>query len=352
MRAPESGFVEDTGGIAQSVAWFLVSLAVVGVVLYLIGIEEVLRTARRADGQTVAGLVVLAGGTVVARGIALDVLFDILDRPVSLSRGVALYVASTFLNNATPSGQAGGAPASGLLIARTGDAPYEIGFAAILTLGVCSNLVMLGFGVVGVGFVSTTATTDADLGLIAVATVGLLVLMGFGIAALVRFRRSVTIAAVRVLTPLARVGGRILPRWSSPEHSAVEQRVERFWMSLTRLRAASPRQVLAIAVLLAAAHVMNIGALWIALGSVGTPVAFPVLLAVVPTAAVAAVAPIPSGAGGVSVVLIALLVATTTVAAPTIGAAVVLYRAITHWFRTLVGGIVAAILVGFGHTDD
>jgi uncharacterized protein (TIRG00374 family) len=352
VTAPELGFGENTNRIAQSVAWFLVSLAVVGVVLYLIGIEEVLRTARGADSRTLAGLVVLAGGTVVARGIALDVLFDVFDRPVSLSRGIALYVASTFLNNATPSGQAGGAPASGLLIARTGDAPYEIGFAAILTLGVCSNLVMLGFGVAGVGFVSATATTDANLGLIAVATVGLLVLMGLGIAALVRFRRSVSTAAVTVLTPLVRIGGRLLPRRSPPERSTVERRVDRFWTSLDRLRAASPRQVLTIAVLLAAAHVMNIGALWVALGSVGAPVAFPVLLAIVPTAAVAAVAPIPSGAGGVSVALIALLVATTTIGAPEIGAAVVLYRAITHWFRTLVGGVVTAILVGVGRSDD
>lgn len=123
-------------------------------------------------------------------------------------------------------------------------------------------------------------------------------------------------------------------------------------MSLSRLRVASPQQVLTIAVLLAAAHVMNIGGLWIALQSAGAPVAFPVLLAVVPTAAVAAVAPIPSGAGGVSVAFIALLVAATTVGAPAIGAAVVLYRAITHWIRTLVGGVVTAMLVGFSQTSD
>ncbi|MGQ5514679.1 hypothetical protein [Halococcus saccharolyticus] len=53
-----------------------------------------------------------------------------------------------------------------------------------------------------------------------------------------------------------------------------------------------------------------------------------------------------------SVALIALIVATTTIAAPEIGAAVVLYRAITHWFRTLVGGVVTAMLVGFGQADD
>lgn len=352
MTAPEPRSVVDTSRIVQSVAWFLISLAVVSLVLYLIGIEEVLRTARRADGRAVVGLAVLAGGTVVARGVALVVLFEILGQPVSLSRGIALYVASTFLNNATPSGQAGGAPASGLLIARTGDAPYEVGFAAILTLGVCSNLVMLGFGVIGVGVVSATATTGTDLGLIALATVGLMLLMGFGIAALVRFHQSMTTAAVTVLTPLARVGGQILPRWSPPERSAVERRVERFWTSLERLRDTSPRQILAITVLLAAAHMMNIGALWVALGSVGASVAFSVLLAVVPTAAVAAVAPIPSGAGGVSVALIALLVATTSAGAPIIGTAVVLYRAVTHWFRTLVGGIVAAMLVGFGHLND
>lgn len=351
MSAPESGFGGDVEGIVRSAAWFLVSLAVVGVVLWAIGIEAVLGAVRSVDRRALVGLAALMGGTVLARGIALGVLFAVLGRPVARSRAVALYVASTFLNNATPSGQAGGAPASGLLIARTGDAPYEIGFAAVLLIGVCSNLVMVVFGVAGVGAVPVTAATDADLGLVAVATVGFLALLGLGLAAVVRFRESVSAASTRVAVPLARAGGRVLPRLSPPPAAAVERRVDRFWASFDRLRGASRGEALAVTALLVFAHVSNIGALWLALASLGAPVAFVVLLAVVPAATVAAVAPVPSGAGGVAVALIALLVAATEVGAPTAGAAVVLYRAVTHWFRTLVGGIVAAALLGFGRAE-
>jgi uncharacterized membrane protein YbhN (UPF0104 family) len=45
-----------------------------------------------------------------------------------------------------------------------------------------------------------------------------------------------------------------------------------------------------------------------------------------------------------------LLSLTTSVEAVTIGAAVVLWRAVTRWLRTLVGGVVTAGLVAFART--
>ena len=81
--------------------------------------------------------------------------------------------------------------------------------------------------------------------------------------------------------------------------------------------------------------------------AVGESVGLALVLAVVPTAVVAAIAPIPGGAGGTEVALIALLSLTTSVEAATIGAAVVLWRAVTHWLRTLAGGVVTAGLVAF-----
>ena len=335
----------------RSLAWLLASFVAVGLTLYLVGFEGVLRTLATTDTRTLLVLTLLTGGAVITRGIALRLLFAIVGCPVSVGRAVALYIGTTFLNNVTPSGQAGGIPASGLLIARAGDAPYEVGVAIVLTLNVLSNLVMLVFGVFGVGYI-LMALPGAGLGTVAVATVGLLLLVIAGIVALFRYRRLVTALAVTTMTVAADAVGRHLDRWSPPDRAAIEDRIDRFWASLERVGDATLRQAVAVAALLGTAHVMNIGALWFVLRSFDGPVAFAILLAVVPTAVVAAIVPVPTGASGVSIALVGLLITTTAVAGPTAGAAVVLYRSITHWFRTLVGGIVTAVLLGMGPTNS
>jgi len=64
----------------------------------------------------------MALATITARGIGLRIVFEIMGTSVSTVQSIALYVASAFLNDVTPSGQASGAPTSALLVAYTGDA--------------------------------------------------------------------------------------------------------------------------------------------------------------------------------------------------------------------------------------
>ena len=149
---------DELDSVGKPLVWFVVSLGIVALALYVIGIEEVLRTLARTDRRDAASVLVMAAVTVTSRGIALRILFEVMDTSVSTLRAIALYVASTFLNDVTPSGQAGGAPASGLLIAYTGDARYETGLAAVLVANFLANLVMLAFGLAGVGYLATTAT--------------------------------------------------------------------------------------------------------------------------------------------------------------------------------------------------
>jgi uncharacterized protein (TIRG00374 family) len=336
--------------VGKPLAWFLISLAVVALALYVIGIEEVLRTLARTDQHDVASVLAMATVTVTGRGIALRMIFGVMGTSVSTLRAIALYVASTFLNDVTPSGQAGGAPASGLLIAYTGDARYEIGLAAVLVVNFLANSAMLAFGLVGVGYLAATATAGPagpDYGLLVATTIALVFLITSGVGALWRYRSTATAVLVKGVLRSSQAVARYVPRFDAPDRSAIAGRVERFWTSLGRLGAATPREAIAVLAVLATAHAASIAALWVAFRAVGEPVGFALVLAVVPTAVVAAIAPIPGGAGGTEVALIALLSVTTSVEAATIGAAVVLWRAVTHWLRTIVGGVFTAGLVSF-----
>lgn len=346
------GHTDDLDTVGRPLAWFLASLAVVALALYVIGIEDVLETLARADRRDVTSVLTMAAATVLARGIALRIVFEIMNTSVSTLRAIALYLASTFLNDATPSGQVGGAPASGLLIAYTDDARYEIGFAAVLVINFLANLVMFAFGLAGVYLAATadtgTGMAEPDYGILAATTVGLILLIASAIVTLWRYRSIVADGLVEGLLRASRASARYVPRFNVLDRSAIAERIERFWNSLDRLGMATPREVIALFALLAVAHVASIDALWVAFRAVGEPLGF----ALVPTAVVAAIVPIPGGAGGNGVALIALLVATTSLEAATIGAAVVLWRAVTHWLRTLVGGVVAARLVAFGSTES
>ena len=190
---------DELDSVGKPLVWFVVSLGVVALALYVIGIEEVLRTLARTDRRDAASVLVMAAVTVTSRGIALRILFEVMDTSVSTLRAIALYVASTFLNDVTPSGQAGGAPASGLLIAYTGDARYEIGLAAVLVVNFLATLVMLAFGLAGVGYLATTATAGPagpDYRLLAATTAGLVLLITSGVAALWRYRSTATTVLV------------------------------------------------------------------------------------------------------------------------------------------------------------
>ena len=296
---------DELDSVGKPLVWFVVSLGIVALALYVIGIEEVLRTLARTDRRDAASVLVMAAVTVTSRGIALRILFEVMDTSVSTLRAIALYVASTFLNDVTPSGQAGGAPASGLLIAYTGDARYEIGLAAVLVLNFLANLVMLAFGLAGVGYLAATATAGTgtkaagpDYGLLAATTAGLVLLITSGVAALWRYRSTATAVLVEGVLRSSRAIARYVPRFDAPDRSAIAGRVERFWNSLDRLGAATPREATALFVLLAVGHAASIGALWVAFRAVGEPVGLALVLTVVPTAVVAAIGPILGGAGG------------------------------------------------------
>ena len=189
--------------------------------------------------------------------------------------------------------------------------------------------------------------TDGNLTFVAAAGFAVFAAAVLGIVAAWRFRERVAAITVEILTPPIRVIGRLVPGRSLPDRAAIERHVERFGRALGRLAAAPPRRLAVLFALLASAHACSVAALWAAFVAVGFPVSPALLLAVIPTAVLAAVAPVPGGSAGIDVALIALVVSTAGVAAPAASAAVLLYRAVSDWFRLLAGGSVTAALVAF-----
>lgn len=338
---------EGAGRLARTVLWFLGSLAILLTAFVVIGVEEVVGLLAEADTVVVAAVVVAAFFVLVARGVALWIVLHALGRPVSILRALGIYFATAFVSAVAPSGQAGGAPINGLVVARSADTEYEVGVAAVLSVGALANLMVVLYGLVGVAYLVAVTSVRRSVVVLAVVGIGVVVGSLFGIYTAWRYRESVVVATTSVLVSLSRAIGRVLPRVSPPEREAIERRVRRFGRTFYRLSHGTRGQLAAMVALMALAHGLSVVALWLSFVAFGYSISIGVVLAVIPAAVLAAVAPLPGGLGGVEVALVTLLTATTGVTAAVAGAAVVVYRAAAYWPRFLVGGVVAAALVSF-----
>ncbi|WP_338729942.1 lysylphosphatidylglycerol synthase transmembrane domain-containing protein [Haladaptatus sp. DJG-WS-42] len=322
---------------------FLSALVVLAVVFWLVGIDAIVAALSTANPMIFLGVLVSGAVWIVAWGLALWTVVNVLNGPMSAVRAIMLYAAAIFANNITPFGQAGGEPFSALLISRTTKTKYETGLAAIASVDALNFVPSIGLGLIAVGYFLTTATVGGRLEIAVVAVGVLAVAVPMAGFLLWRHRETVKGWTVDALTPTARVIARVLPRVEPPERESVIRRIDNFFGSIERV--ASSRWSLARALGFSALGWVALStSLWFALFSLGHAVPFPVVLLVIPLGSVASITPLPGGLGGVEAVLVGLLVPVTSIDPATAGAAVVLHRLGTYWLPTALGGGVTAVI--------
>jgi len=323
---------------------FVGAIGVLLVVVWFIGVADVVAALARADAGLLV-LVVLAAATwVSAWGLSLWTVLRSIGAPIPATRAIFVFSAAMFSNNVTPFGQAGGEPVSALLIATASDTDYQKGLAAIASVDTLHFVPSIGLATVGFGFVLLSAaelTRNLVVAALAVAALALIVPLGAYVGW--RHRTRIEGVVVRTLTPIGRFVGRVVPRVSAPEPSAIERRIEGFFATVERV--ARDRRALVTAMSFSALGWLALsGALWLSLFALGYTVPFPAALFVVPVGSIAGVTPLPGGLGGLDAAFIVLLTATTGVAAPVATAAVLVHRGATYWLPTLFGGGAAAVI--------
>jgi uncharacterized protein (TIRG00374 family) len=337
------------GRATRTILTVVATLAAVAGAVALVGPDAIGAALADADAGTVALVAGVAVAVLVARGLALRVLLGILGYDAPVSRVLGAYVATTVVSTVVPGGQASGAPVNGLLVARTSEADYEDGVAAVVAVGALTNVLVGAFGVLGLGYLLATAGS-ADVAALAAVGVGLFALTAAVAVALWRVRDRATERGVSLAARLAAALG-VVPRVTPPDRPAIADRLDRFRSALARLRGGSLRQLAALVGLLAAAHGLTVVALWLSFRAVGEPVAVGVLLAVIPAAVAAAVVPAP-GASGVDAALVGLLAAGTSAVAPVAAGAVLVYRVATSGPALVAGATAVAAMASLGWLRD
>jgi uncharacterized protein (TIRG00374 family) len=334
---------------------FFGALAVLAGLVWLSGVDRVLDALLAIQKRYLVVIFGVAVVWLVSWGMALRTVLSALGQSISRRLATLVFAAAVFSNNVTPFGQAGGEPVSGYLISEAADSDYETGLAAIASVDALHFVPSIGVAIAGLTFVIAGAVQlGRNLIFAVVATVGLAA--GIPVAAYLgwRYRYELEAVVVRVVTPIVRTIGRVVPRKQPPSAGDIEERIERFFGAIDRV--ASDRRTLLEAITFSAVGwVALCASLWLSLIALGYRVPFAVVLVVVPMGAIASITPLPGGLGGIETVQVALLVSVTTVLVSTstlpqgvATSAVLVHRTATYLLPTVVGGGTA---VSLGITD-
>jgi uncharacterized protein (TIRG00374 family) len=332
------------GDRLSTLVGFLAALAVLALLVWLIGIEDVLGALTQADRAVLPVIVLAAVVWLSAWGLALWSVLRAIGTPISAPKAIFVFSAAIFSNNVTPFGQAGGEPVSAMLISSAADSEYESGLAAIASVDTIHFVPSITCAIVGFVYVVAGAaqlTRDVVVaagGAVAlIAAILTLATLGW------RNQDRVQSTLVRIVTPILAVLGRLVPGRSPPDKTDIERRIESFFIAVSRV--ARDRRTLVTALGFSALGWVSLSvSLWLSLYALGHAVPFAATLFVVPVGSIAGATPLPGGLGGLETAFIALLIPTAGVSASVATAAVLVHRGATYWLPTFFGGGAAAII--------
>jgi len=332
------------GNRAATVVGFVGALAVLGVLVWVVGVDRTLAALVTADPAVLVLVVAVAVVWLTAWGLALWSVLGALGTPIARYLAVLVYAGAVFANNVTPFGQAGGEPLSALLISSAADSEYETGLAAIASVDTAHFVPSVGYAIVGFTFVAAGAVQLGRNLVFAAAAVAALAI-GLPVAAYLgwRYRYELEATFVRLFTPFVRWLGRVAPNRSPPTTDSIAARIESFFSAIDRI-ATDRRTLLQTLGFSALGWAALSVSLWLSLYAVGYTIPAAVPLLVVPVGSIASLFPLPGGSGAIETVLVTLLVSTTSVPAAAATSAVLIHRGGTYLFPTLVGAGVASAL--------
>lgn len=331
--------------LRTTILGFLGTFAILGLLLYFVGVDGLISELQQADAPTVGLVVLVTLGWLAAWGFGLRTVLGVLGVEVSAVKSFFILNGAMFSNNVTPFGQAGGEPITALLISKMTDTEYERGLAAIASVDSLNFVPSITLALGGAAFYATRTSFGRRLQLATAAIVALSLavpILGF---VGWRKRRTIRNTVGRLLAPALQRVARFVPADVSLSRENVEKRIGQFFDSIERV--ATDRRGLALT--LTASTVgwtFQMVALWLAFVAIGSPVPFSVLLFAIPVGAIAGATPLPGGAGGIEIVLVGVLSAVPGVAigSETALAAVVIFRGAIYWVPVVIGGGVVSLV--------
>ena len=320
----------DRKTVAQILLGFVVSGAVLALLVDFVGTDGVVAGLRRADLGWLALACLSTAICLTAWGKAWQIVLGVAGIEESFSRLVVTYYAATFANYVTPLGQAGGEPFIAYVLSRDTEASYQDSLASVVTADLLNLFPFVTFS--GVGFAallyqsSLPEAIEPLAGGLVVLSVGVPVLTAVGW----RFRDRLRTALLGLSAPLAR-------RAPVLSLDGLRERIHETEEAFERI--ARDRRALVKAL-----SVSYVGWIFFALPlyfsaqAVGAEVTLLLVFFIVPASTLAGLVPSPGGSGAVETALVVLVVALTSIGQTDATVIAILYRVASYVFALLLGG--------------
>ncbi len=323
----------------RAIAGFLLAAVALAAFLWLLDPAEILLVL-----QDVAILPVLAG--LLAVLLAVACWAESMRRVLLASggylsplRGFAAYGSGMLAKQLLPMGNAGGPAIMAYAIDRESDLDFDRSLAVVTIgdfLGLCATVALSVVGIVYV-VLAFPPTRLLRAALVAVSVFAVVLIM-LGVLLVFRRRtlRWVVLGVVRLLRDtIGQLSGR-LEAALSPQ--AVDRSMTQYFETFDA--AAADRRSMAIAAGLAlTGWTLFAVPLYTSAMAVGRPMAFGLVLFIVPVGGLATAVPLPGGLGGVEFAVAGMMIALTGMDPAVAGAMVLLYRLCVYWFVILLGGL-------------
>lgn len=317
-------------------AGLIISVLMVGILVYLVGFEEFISTIQSAN-TTFVGLVIASSVVWISMwGGTFYIVTNHLNIQFSYLKSIRTYSTIMFANNVTPFAHLGGEPIAAGFISNIVDENYEKCLGAISAVSVVHFIPSVFFFILGSIYIVTigSGVPESLEGLMVLFLLLTFFIITVGIV-LGKYRSLVEENISSFLISFLNILGRI-PRIPEYQKDDIREKVDGYFSNF--IQVATNRRVVLFSTIASTLGVFfQVIALWAGLVAVGAQVPFILVLITVPVAGLASALPLPGGAGGIEAVMITILVSLTEFDAAGIAAGVILMRGAIYWTPVIIG---------------
>ena len=324
---------------------FLIAAVLLGVLLSLVGHEDVATDLAAADPVFLAmsfGAGILA---LTFRGLVWTQFLRAIDERMTFIYVVGVFLSAMFIKYVTPYGQVATEPFVAYLVARDANMAYEDGFAGILSADVLNYLPYYTFGFGAAVWIIFAGAFGADIQNYLLAFISMFgMLIGLTYVVL-RKQRIVYLVILRLVSAIESPIGRIRSSYTkhlSPE--AVRDRLDNFYYSIGII-ATDRRMMVVSAVYAHLGMAFLMAPVYLGGRALGYEIALPIVVLAVALGKLGTFVPAPGGLGGVEGFVTATLVILASMSPSAAFSVALIYRVSTYWLTIVVGGTGSLLFV-------
>jgi uncharacterized protein (TIRG00374 family) len=317
----------------KRVLWFVVSVLIIGGLIYLVDINQFLEALSKAELSFV--LVALFIGSLPFLVWAFTWFVTINQMGVALSyrETIPIFLGGNFLNTITPAGQFGGEPLMAYILGKQTKLPYEKAFAAVLSADIINVIPIFTF-TMGGGLYLLTGAVPKNM-IIQLFYLSVITGLIGSILAYILWFRSGTIENILIKTVK-----KISNKTGRGENLAdkIETKLKSVEEAFSII-GEDPRKLILTGTVTHLAFLFNILALYIVMISLGLDPTFSKLVFILPLSSIATFSPTPGGSGTYEGVMALVLTNLLKISPPEAVATAILFRACTYGPALLLGYI-------------